>query len=85
MEHRANLKDGTEVVIRELTIDDLGKSQAFFRKLPKEDRIYLRLDVTKPENVERRIQMIKFGTVVRLVAEKHYAVEQNGTPRGKNA
>lgn len=68
MEHKAKLKDGTEVIIRELTIDDLDKSIAFFQALPKEDRIYLRVDVTKSENVERRIQMIKFGKVIRLVA-----------------
>ncbi|UCE66780.1 MAG: GNAT family N-acetyltransferase [Candidatus Zixiibacteriota bacterium] len=68
MEHKAKLKDGTEVVIRDLTIDDLDKSIAFFQALPKEDRIYLRVDVTKPENVERRIQMMKFGKVIRLVA-----------------
>ncbi len=68
MEHKAKLKDGTEVVIRELTIDDLDKSIAFFKALPKEDRIYLRVDVTKPENVEHRIQMMKFGKVKRLVA-----------------
>ncbi|UCC78522.1 MAG: GNAT family N-acetyltransferase [Candidatus Zixiibacteriota bacterium] len=68
MEHKAKLKDGTEVVIRELTMDDLDKSIAFFKALPKEDRIFLRVDVTKPENVERRIQMIKFGKVIRLVA-----------------
>ena len=68
MEHKAKLKDGTDVVIRELTIDDLEKSIAFFKALPKEDRIYLRVDVTKPENVENRIKMIKFGEVMRLVA-----------------
>jgi len=68
MEHKVKLKDGTEVVIRELTIDDLDKSIAFFQALPKEDRVYLRVDVTKPENVERRIQMMKFGKVIRLIA-----------------
>jgi len=68
MEDKVKLKDGTEAVIRDLTMDDLDKSIAFFKALPKEDRIYLRVDVTKPENVERRIQMIKFGKVIRLVA-----------------
>lgn len=68
MEDKIKLKDGTEAVIRDLTMDDLDKSIAFFKALPKEDRIFLRVDVTKPENVERRIQMIKFGKVIRLVA-----------------
>ena len=68
MEHKAKLKDGTGVVVRELTLDDLENSIAFFKALPKEDRIYLRVDVTKPENVKRRIEMMKFGKVIRLVA-----------------
>lgn len=68
MEDKIKLKDGTEAVIRDLTMDDLDKSIAFFKSLPKEDRIFLRVDVTKPENVERRIQMMKFGKVIRLVA-----------------
>jgi L-amino acid N-acyltransferase YncA len=68
MEDKVKLKDGTDVVIRDLTMDDLDKSIAFFKELPKEDRIYLRVDVTKPENVEHRIQMMKFGKVIRLVA-----------------
>lgn len=68
MQHKAKLKDGTDVIIRELTLDDLDQSVAFFKALPKEDRIYLRVDVTKPENVERRIKMMKFGEVMRLVA-----------------
>ena len=38
MEHRVKLKDGTEVVIRELTLDDLEQSVEFFQALPKEDR-----------------------------------------------
>lgn len=68
MEHKVKLKDGTEVVVRELTIDDLESSVAFFRELPKEDRVYLRVDVTKRENVEQRIKRMKIENVHRLVA-----------------
>jgi L-amino acid N-acyltransferase YncA len=68
MEHKVKLKDGTEVVIRELTMDDLEKSVAFFQTLPKEDRVYLRVDVTKRENVEQRIKRMKIENVFRFVA-----------------
>jgi L-amino acid N-acyltransferase YncA len=68
MEKKVKLKDGSEVVIREMRKDDLDRSVAFFRALPKEDRVYLRVDVTKRENVERRIKAIDYGTVSRLVA-----------------
>jgi len=68
MEHKVKLKDGTEVVIRELALNDLEQSMAFFQALPKEDRVYLRVDVTKPENIEQRIKRMKIDNVYRYVA-----------------
>ena len=62
------LKDGTEVLIRSMTKEDLEKSLAFFRALPEEDREYLRGDVTRRDVVERRIHQAEAGTVKRLVA-----------------
>ena len=44
MAKQITLKDGTEVLIRELGTDDLDRSLAFFKALPPEDRIYLRND-----------------------------------------
>lgn len=63
-----NLKDGTEVMIRPMTRDDLKKSSAFFQALPEEDRAYLRRDVTKRSVVEARIRDMDSGRVKRLVA-----------------
>jgi L-amino acid N-acyltransferase YncA len=68
METHARLKDGTEIVIRPMTQDDIDKSWAFFRKLPQEDRAYLRVDVTKRDVVEKRIRDMRNGDVKRLVA-----------------
>jgi len=68
MKKKAKLKDGSEVLIRELRKDDIDRSLAFFRALPKEDRAYLRIDVTKREVVERRINAMESGKVSRLVA-----------------
>ncbi len=68
MEKKAKLKDGSEVLIRELRKDDIGRSHAFFRALPKEDRAYLRVDVTRREVVERRIKAMESGEVSRLAA-----------------
>ena len=68
METTAALKDGTEVLIRPINRDDVGRSYAFFQELPKEDRAYLRVDVTRREIVERRIRSIELGGVRRLVA-----------------
>ena len=41
MEKKTRLKDGSEVLIRELRQDDVDRSFAFFSALPKEDRAYL--------------------------------------------
>jgi RimJ/RimL family protein N-acetyltransferase len=68
-EHVAQLKDGTEVLIRPLRIDDLDRSLAFFQALPGEDRTYLRVDVTKRDLVERRIcSALRSDKIKRIVA-----------------
>ena len=51
-----------------MTEDDLDRSFAFFGSLTPEDRVYLRHDVTRREEVENRIRLMKEGRVKRLVA-----------------
>jgi len=68
MRKTVKLKDQTEVLIRELTREDLDRSHAFFANLPEEDRAYLRREVTQREVVERRISESDSGSVMRLVA-----------------
>lgn len=62
------LKDGTKVIIRDLHSDDLDKLMTFYRSLPVEDRVYLKVDVTKRKVVEQRIKLIEEGTVFRIIA-----------------
>ena len=62
------LKDSTEILIREMTRDDLERSLAFFCSLPEEDRACLRRDVTKRQVIEDRIREMEEGSVKRLVA-----------------
>ena len=68
MKKKMELKDQTEILIREMTRRDLDRSLAFFAELPQEDRNYLRRDVTRPDIVEERIVEIESGAVQRLVA-----------------
>lgn len=68
MKKSYQLKDGTQVLIRDLREDDVDRSLAFFRSLPPEDRIYLRNDVTRREVMEERIRLMKTGRIKRLVA-----------------
>jgi L-amino acid N-acyltransferase YncA len=67
MEKRCELKDGTQLLIRELREDDIERSLAFFCALPAEDRLYLRNDVTRRDVVERRIRDMKDKLIRRLV------------------
>ncbi|NIM18807.1 MAG: GNAT family N-acetyltransferase [Candidatus Latescibacteria bacterium] len=75
---KVKLKDGSEVIIRDLTKDDIEKSFEFFQKLPEEDRAYLRVDVTKRENVERRILAMEFIKVRRIVALANNEIVADG-------
>ncbi len=68
MEKIEALKDGTKVKIRELKVKDLDRLMKFFSSLPPADRKYLRIDVTKRDVVQRRIELTKEGNVIRLIA-----------------
>lgn len=68
MEKKAHLRDGSEILIRELREDDVDRSLEFFRALPESDRLYLRNDVTRREVIEKRIEKMKEGACKRLIA-----------------
>ena len=68
MEKVTSLKDGTEVTIRPIEAADVEKSLAFFRQMPDEDRNYLRVDVTRRDVVEHRVEQAVSGEVQRLIA-----------------
>jgi ribosomal protein S18 acetylase RimI-like enzyme len=68
MDKTVKMRNGQQVTIRPLTIDDSGKSFAFFQALPPEDRAFLRVDVTQRHLVEARIRLMDEQKVKRLVA-----------------
>jgi ribosomal protein S18 acetylase RimI-like enzyme len=68
MQKNVILRDGREVLVRELNPDDVDRSLAFFSALPDEDRAYLRRDVTKRTTVVQRLLDMESGRVVRLAA-----------------
>ncbi|UCE40801.1 MAG: N-acetyltransferase [Candidatus Aminicenantes bacterium] len=65
---RETLKDGTTVLIRDMHYEDLDKLMKFYRSLPLDDRVYLKVDVTKRKVVEQRMKLIEQGTVFRIIA-----------------
>lgn len=68
MDKTEALKDGTRVLIRNLTINDLDKMMKFYRSLPVEERKYLKVDVTNRDVVAQRIRLIEQGNVFRIIA-----------------
>ena len=62
------LKDGTEVIIRKLTMKDLEGLMKFYNELPQNDRKYFRVDVTKRDVVAERIKQTRLANFFRLVA-----------------
>lgn len=68
MKKIVHLRDGTEVIIRNMKENDLEKSFAFFQALSNKDRLYLRVDVTNKELVKKRIRDMKYKNILRIVA-----------------
>ena len=74
-----SLRDGTTVDIRALRPEDAPALLEFFRGLTREDRLYLRDDVTRPEFVQGFIARADFETMIPLVAEEGGKVVGNAT------
>jgi ribosomal protein S18 acetylase RimI-like enzyme len=68
MDKIEKLKDGTEVTIRRLKMDDLDLLMEFYQALPLEDRKYLKFDVTDRKAVQRRLRRTESGDDIRVVA-----------------
>jgi L-amino acid N-acyltransferase YncA len=62
------LRDETVVEIRPMIEADASKSYAFFQRLQKEDRDYLRINVVDRHEVEKRLQNLDKSNVRRIAA-----------------
>jgi len=62
------LKDGTEAVIRPLTLEDEPALREFYSKIPENDRWYMKYDVMDQEVIQKWIGRIGTGTVFSTVA-----------------
>jgi L-amino acid N-acyltransferase YncA len=61
-------KDGSEVQLRPMQPGDLEAVKRFFTGLPREDRLFLRYDVTDPKTFERWVAKIDDPRKLRLLA-----------------
>ena len=66
---QVKLSDGTEVTIRHMQPADQEKILAFASKLPEEDLLFLRTDITDRQVVKQWAENIKDGHTVTLLAE----------------
>jgi L-amino acid N-acyltransferase YncA len=64
---KVSLKDGAEVEIHAMTRADRDAMLAFAQKLPEEDLLFLRIDITQPEVVDQWISQLEEGHSVSLV------------------
>lgn len=63
------LQSGTSVTIRPMVKDDAEKLHAFFSRVPREDRLFLRDDVSIRDVIDSWAQELDYERVLPLVAE----------------
>jgi len=79
------LADGTEITIQPLKPDEYEKSLQFFKDLPEEDLMYLRVDVRDPEVVRKRLNTNPLENVFRLVVYAEDRIIADATLRWPQA
>ena len=62
------LKSGEKVTLRPMVREDEQKLLEFFLRLPEEDRLFLKNDVTDPKVIEPWAQNLNYEHVIPLLA-----------------
>lgn len=73
------LRDGRTVALRPMTAEDGPSLLEFFRRLPEEDRLFLKDDVTRPEVVERFVRDLDYERIFPLLAEREGRIVGDAT------
>jgi len=63
------LKDGSKATLRPMVKEDVQKLLAFFRKLPEEDRLFLKDDVTDEKVIQRWADELDYEKTFPILAE----------------
>ena len=66
---QVTLQTGTRVIIRPMVKEDSKKLHTFFCKIPREDRLFLRDDVSLREVIDSWAEELDYEKVLPLVAE----------------
>ncbi len=73
------LKDGTHVTLRLLVEEDRSRLLSFFRRIPEQERFYLKEDVTSPEVIQSWTTGLDFSRVVPILALVGDEIVADGT------
>ena len=68
MEHKYTLKDGSELIVRDVQLKDAELSYNFFKTIPEFRKRYFRSDVTQYEHIINRIKATESGNIIRRIA-----------------
>ena len=66
---RAKLRDGQEITLRLMVREDEEKLLEFFRRMPPEDRLFLKDDVTDPKVIQTWAEKLDYSHVIPILAE----------------
>jgi len=73
------LRDGEKVEVRPMTPGDEGALLDFFRRLPAEDRFYLKDDVTAPGVIAGWVRDLDYERVLPLLSWQHDRIVGDAT------
>jgi RimJ/RimL family protein N-acetyltransferase len=73
------LKDGAQLTIRPLRKEDQQALHQYFLRLPGEDRMYLKDDVTDPKVIENWIYNLDYDVVLPMLALDQARIVANAT------
>lgn len=76
---KIDLKDGTPVIIRPAESDDIEALVEFFSKIPKEDLLIFKDDVTKRENIQNWFPCSRYKKCLQLIALRDDEIVSKGT------
>jgi RimJ/RimL family protein N-acetyltransferase len=73
------LKDGTQLTLRPLRKEDQQALHEYFSRMPPEDRMGLKDDVTDPEVIEKWIYELDYDVVLPMLALDDGCIVANAT------
>jgi L-amino acid N-acyltransferase YncA len=78
-------EDHEQIIIRLMVPEDQEALLDFFRRIPQEDRFYLKEDVTSPRIIQRWAETLDYSRVLPLLAIMDNKIVANGTLHHRRA